>query len=75
MGFNIYSTLEEDVKLCNDARVSLVGNWEIDLPENDDFNEDTYLFTLIFNGVDISVTVENERTRRKYQTKFTCPEF
>ena len=71
----MYHTYKKDVKFCDETGVTLVGSWEINLPENDGSDVDLYNFNLSFDGVAISITVQNQRTREKHQTKFTCPIF
>jgi hypothetical protein len=66
----MYVTKEFDVKFCNDPGVSLLRPWEIELPENDNYDDDiTILFTLTFDTVEILATAENEKTHEKYKVK------
>ena len=54
--------------------MSLLRNWEIELPDNEDFEDSedtTILFTLTFGTVEILATAEteNQKTRKKEQIK------
>ena len=77
ISFDIYVTDKEDAKYCDDAGVSLLHNWEIDLPENEDFNEEiediTIKLTLTFGTVEILATAEDQRTGKKYKVTFPDP--
>jgi len=70
IGFDIYHTNKRDVKFCDETGVNLVGNWEIELPESDEFIEDTIKFTLTFDTIKIYATAENQRTGDKYHVEF-----
>lgn len=69
ISFDLYVTKEHDVKFCDDPGVSLLRPWEIELPENDNYDDITILFTLTFGTIEILATAENEKTREKYQVK------
>ena len=78
--FDMYVTDEKDVKFCDDAEVSLLRNWEIELPElpeNEDFDQEiedtTIIFTLTFGTVEILATAQDQRTGKKYKVTFLDP--
>ena len=50
--------------------MNLHHNWEIELPDNEDFEDTTILLTLTFNTVEILATAENQKTGEKYEVKF-----
>ncbi|CAI2175026.1 5911_t:CDS:2, partial [Funneliformis geosporum] len=63
IGFDVYVTNELDAKFCDDPGVSLLRDWEIELPEIDNYEEDTtILLTLTFGTVEITATAENQNT-------------
>ncbi|CAB5127514.1 actin-like ATPase domain-containing protein [Rhizophagus irregularis] len=73
ISFDIYVTDNQDVKYCDDPEVSLLRNWEIELPENEsieDMKDTTILFTLTFTTVEILATAENKKTGKKYHVTF-----
>ncbi|CAB5380748.1 unnamed protein product [Rhizophagus irregularis] len=75
IGFNMYVTRNTDAKFCNDPGVSLLRNWEIELPRNEnieDMEDTTILFTLSFGSVEILATAENQKTSAKYHVSFKC---
>ncbi|CAG8608555.1 2690_t:CDS:2 [Funneliformis caledonium] len=70
IGFDMYVTKEHDAKFCDDPGVSLLRDWEIKLPEIDNYDDDTtILLTLTFGTVEITATAENQNTGEKYQVK------
>ncbi|PKC12224.1 actin-like ATPase domain-containing protein [Rhizophagus irregularis] len=78
IGFNMYVTENTDAKFCNDPGVSLLRNWEIELPEIKNIEdiedvEDTIIsFTLSFGTVEILATAENQKAGTKYHVSFKC---
>ncbi|RGB33504.1 hypothetical protein C1646_704289, partial [Rhizophagus diaphanus] len=66
INFDLYATEGSDAKFCEDPGVSKLHNWEIDLPENENLEDTTILFTLSF-GVGIEATAENQKTGKKYR--------
>ncbi|CAB5380776.1 unnamed protein product [Rhizophagus irregularis] len=66
INFDLYATEGSDAKFCEDPGVSKLHNWEIELPENENLEDTTILFTLSF-GVGIEATAENQKTGKKYQ--------
>ncbi|CAB5381308.1 unnamed protein product [Rhizophagus irregularis] len=75
IGFNMYVTKNTGAKFCNDPGVSLLRNWEIELPKNEnieDMEDTTILFTLSFGSVEILATAENQKTGAKYHVSFKC---
>ncbi|CAB5126864.1 unnamed protein product [Rhizophagus irregularis] len=69
ISFDLYVTKALTAKFCNDPGVSLLRPWEIQLPENDNYEDVTILFTLTFGAVEILATAENQKTGEKYQVK------
>ncbi|CAG8440520.1 uncharacterized protein OCT59_009835 [Rhizophagus irregularis] len=69
ISFDLYVTKALNAKFCNDPGVSLLRPWEIELPENDNYEDVTILFTLTFGAVEILATAENQKTGEKYQVK------
>ncbi|CAG8504961.1 9394_t:CDS:2 [Funneliformis mosseae] len=70
IGFDMYVTKEHDAKFCDDPGVSLLRDWEIKLPEIDNYDDDTtILLTLTFGMIEITATAENQNTGEKYQVK------
>jgi hypothetical protein len=69
ISFDLYVTKALNAKFCNDPGVSLLRPWEIELPENDNYEDVTILFTLTFGAVEILATAENRKTGEKYQVK------
>ncbi|RIA87542.1 hypothetical protein C1645_827651 [Glomus cerebriforme] len=67
IGFDLYVTSAFNAKFCIDPGVSLLRPWEIELPENDNYEDVTILFTLTFGTVEILATAENQKTGKKYQ--------
>ncbi|CAI2187060.1 17211_t:CDS:10 [Funneliformis geosporum] len=55
ISFNMYATKKENAKYCNDNGVTLLREWEIELPENENLDDVTIVFTLTF-GVEITAT-------------------
>jgi len=72
ISFDLYITDKEDANFCDDTGVSLLRKWEIELPENENFEDTTILFTLTFNTVEILATAENQKTGQKYHVTFNC---
>lgn len=73
ISFDLYVTDNQDVKYCDEPEVSLLRNWEIELPENgniEDMKDTTILFTLTFTTVEILATAENKKTGEKYHVTF-----
>ena len=71
IGFDMYVTKELDAKFCNDLGVRLLRNWEIELPEIDNYDDDTtILFTLTFGTIEILATAENQKTGKKHRVTF-----
>ncbi|GES97262.1 hypothetical protein GLOIN_2v1783294 [Rhizophagus clarus] len=69
ISFDMYVTDNPDAKYCDDPEVSLLRNWEIELPENasvEDMEDMTIVFTLTFTTVEILATAENKKTGEKY---------
>ncbi|CAI2179278.1 13254_t:CDS:2 [Funneliformis geosporum] len=69
ISFNMYATKKENAKYCNDDGVTLLRAWVIELPENENFDDITIVFTLTFN-VEIIATAVNQNTGEKYQINF-----
>ena len=69
IGFDIYITKEFDAKFCNDPGVKKLRHWEIELPENENYNDIIILFTLTFGTVEILATAETENQRTKEQKR------
>ncbi|GES97267.1 hypothetical protein GLOIN_2v1881619 [Rhizophagus clarus] len=70
MNFDLYITEKNDAKFCDDPGVKLLRNWEIDLPENEDFGDTIISFSLSFFDINIEATAENTKTGEKYQCRF-----
>ncbi|CAB5381354.1 unnamed protein product [Rhizophagus irregularis] len=66
ISFDLYVTKASNAKFCNDPGVSLLRPWEIELPENVNYEDVTILFTLTFGTVEILATAENQKTGEKY---------
>lgn len=67
ISFDLYVTKALNAKFCNELGVSLLRPWEIELPENVNYEDVTILFTLTFGAVEILATAENQKTGEKYQ--------
>ncbi|CAG8659712.1 695_t:CDS:2, partial [Racocetra fulgida] len=70
MAFDIYVTSKIDAKYCDEDGVELLGKFLIDLPNEGDYNDKTFLLTLEFGKVELLVTAENKSTRQKLKTIF-----
>ncbi|CAI2183150.1 1261_t:CDS:2, partial [Funneliformis geosporum] len=65
MSFNLYATKKVNAKYCHDDGVTLLRACVIELPENENLDDVTIVFTLTFGAVEIIATAVNQNTGEK----------
>ena len=70
IGIDIFVSKDRDVKFCDDPGVSLLRNWQIELPDNENLEDVMILFTLTFGvGLEVNAKAENQKNGAEHQLK------